>query len=382
MNRLEQPAQGAAAEKVKCLLVDDLEENLLALSALLQSPEVELLLARSGAQALELLLLHDVALALLDVQMPQMDGFELAELMRGSERTRHVPIIFLTAGLSDARRQFKGYGSGAVDFLHKPIESYVLRSKAEVFFQLHRQKRQLAYELEQRTRTLQLNEMFVAVLGHDLRNPLSAMIFAGSILQRSEDKATRNSADLIVSTGWRMNRMIADLLDLARARLAGGIAISPAEADLGIIVTRLKAERDVVTPRRELQLEISGNLRGHWDTDRLEQVLNNLIGNAVEHGERDSVIHLRVDGGEAEHVTLCVTSVGVIPDDVLPVLFTPFRDGRYRGRGEGLGLGLYIVKQIIDAHGGQISARCSGGYTLFEIVLPRNASGRRAGDAD
>jgi two-component system sensor histidine kinase/response regulator len=240
MNLAEPPR---TPEAVKCLLVDDLEENLLALSALLQAPDVELLLARSGAQALELLLVHDVALALLDVQMPEMDGFELAELMRGSERTRHVPIIFLTAGLSDARRQFRGYGSGAVDFLHKPVEPFVLPSKADVFFQLYRQKRQLAYELEQRTRTLQLNEMFVAVLGHDLRNPLSAMIFAGSVLQRSADPSTRNSADLIVSTGWRMNRMIADLLDLARARLAGGIAINPEEADLDIIARRLVTER-------------------------------------------------------------------------------------------------------------------------------------------
>ncbi|TDR44980.1 phospho-acceptor domain-containing protein [Tahibacter aquaticus] len=364
-----------ARERVKCLLVDDLEENLLALAALLQGPDVELLLARSGAEALELLLAHDVALALLDVQMPQMDGFELAEFMRGSERTRHVPIIFLTAGLSDARRQFKGYGSGAVDFLGKPIEPFVLRSKAEVFFQLHRQKRQLAYELEQRTRTLQLNEMFVAVLGHDLRNPLSAMIFAGSILQRSNDASTRNSADLIVQTGWRMNRMIADLLDLARARLAGGIAISPTDTDLGIVATRIKAERDVMAPRRDLQLEISGNLRGHWDSDRIEQVLNNLIGNAVEHGERDSTIELVLLGQAEDSVTIRVSSSGTIPDEALPALFTPFRDGRYRARGEGLGLGLYIVKQIVDAHAGDIHARNQDGRSVFELRLPRFAPG-------
>src|SRR5215831_1661405 len=103
-------------KSVKCLLVDDLEENLLALAALLQRPDVEILTARSGAEALELLLVHEVALALLDVQMPEMDGFELAELMRGAERTKHVPIIFVTAGGRDPRRVFKGYETGAVDF--------------------------------------------------------------------------------------------------------------------------------------------------------------------------------------------------------------------------------------------------------------------------
>jgi CheY-like chemotaxis protein len=132
---------------VKFLLVDDLEENLLALSALLQRDDVELLLARSGLEALELLLQHEVALALLDVQMPDMDGFELAELIRGSERTRNVPLIFVTAGVRDERRLFKGYESGAVDFLYKPIEPHILRNKAEVFFQLYRQKQQLALEL-------------------------------------------------------------------------------------------------------------------------------------------------------------------------------------------------------------------------------------------
>src|ERR1700712_1651738 len=95
--------------RVKCLLVDDLDENLLALSALLRRDDVQLLQARSGSAALEMLLLHDVALALIDVQMPDMDGFELAELMRGSERTRHVPLIFVTAGARDANRVFKGY---------------------------------------------------------------------------------------------------------------------------------------------------------------------------------------------------------------------------------------------------------------------------------
>lgn len=377
MNKPESPSLPPPQERVKCLIVDDLEENLLALSALLANLDVELLQARSGAEALELLLVHDVALALLDVQMPQMDGFELAELMRGSERTRHVPIIFLTAGLSDSRRQFKGYGSGAVDFLHKPIEPFVLRSKAEVFFQLYRQKRQLAHELEQRTRTLQLNEMFVAVLGHDLRNPLSAMIFAGSILQRSADPATRNSADLIVQTGWRMNRMIADLLDLARARLAGGIAINVEEADLGVIATRIKSEREAMTPQRELTLSLSGNLRGYWDGDRLEQALSNLIGNAVEHGQPGTPVDIVLDGSDAGRIRLRIMNVGTIPDDVVPTLFVPFRDGRYRGRGDGLGLGLYIVKQIVDAHGGDVEARCEAGRTIFDLTLPRTPGAAR-----
>src|SRR6476619_663786 len=110
------------SEPIKLLMVDDNPENLVALEALLRRDGVQLLAARSGAEALELLLVHEVALAVLDVQMPDMDGFELAELMRGAERTKRVPIIFVTAGARSSQRIFKGYESGAVDFLFKPIE--------------------------------------------------------------------------------------------------------------------------------------------------------------------------------------------------------------------------------------------------------------------
>src|SRR6202046_4867419 len=125
------------------LLVDDRDENLLSLEALLRRDNLVLLKAHSGDEALELLLQNDVALALIDVQMPGLNGFELAELMRGNERTRRIPIIFVTAGNADSQRRFRGYEAGAVDFIHKPIESDILRSKADVFFELYRQRRQL-----------------------------------------------------------------------------------------------------------------------------------------------------------------------------------------------------------------------------------------------
>ncbi|MFZ2994682.1 response regulator [Sphingobium sp.] len=131
-------------EPIKILAVDDVPENLYALEALLRREDVELLQARSGIEALELLLVHDVALALLDVQMPGMDGFELAELMRGTDRTRRVPIIFLTAVATDERRRFRGYETGAVDYLLKPVEAQIVRSKVDIFVELARQRQELA----------------------------------------------------------------------------------------------------------------------------------------------------------------------------------------------------------------------------------------------
>src|SRR5882724_6990431 len=298
---------------VKCLLVDDLEENLLALSALLRRQDVEILTARSGSEALELLLVHDVALALLDVQMPEMDGFELAELMRGSERTRQVPIIFVTAGTHDQHRVFKGYESGAVDFLFKPIEPHILQNKADVFFQLHRHKQQLAQELSEKTETLRLNEMLTAVLSHDLRSPLNALLTSALLIQRrSTEEPVRETAGRILSSSRRMSRMIEDMLDMARARLAGGIPLKREPAHLGTLVDRVVSEVQAAYPERQIEVEQAGDLSGNWDGERLAQVVSNLLGNALQHGDTDGVVRVAVDATRPDGVVIKVENSGTI----------------------------------------------------------------------
>jgi two-component system sensor histidine kinase/response regulator len=359
---------------IKCLLVDDLEENLLALSALLARRDVEILTARSGPEALELLLAHDVALALLDVQMPDMDGFELAELLRGSERTRHISLIFVTAGAREQHRQFKGYELGAVDFIYKPIEPHILKNKADVFFELYRQRRQLAAELSDRTETLRLNELFTALLAHDLRSPLSAILASARLLQRrSDDKPALEAAARIVTSGNRMARMIEDMLDLARARLGGGIIVKREAVDFKTLVERVLREHQAAAPERAIESVYDGNLSGSWDPERIAQVASNLIGNALKHGSTAAPICVRLDGTQRDTVTLVVKNGGVIPADILPHLFDPFRGGqRQSGRGDGLGLGLYIVSQIVQAHDGGVDVKTGeGGETAFHIRLPR-----------
>ncbi|MGH8255970.1 MAG: hybrid sensor histidine kinase/response regulator [Steroidobacteraceae bacterium] len=362
---------------VKCLLVDDVEENLLALSALLRREDVEILTARSGVAALEVLLVHDVALALLDVQMPEMDGFELAELMRGSERTRHVPLIFVTARARDERRLFKGYDAGAVDFLHKPIEPRILENKAQTFFQLHRQKQQLAEELARRTETLRLNEMFTAVLGHDLRNPLNAIITSAYLLERqSQEEAVHDTARRILSSGNRMGRMIEDMIDASRARLTGGIALKREPSDLLALIQRVIKEHQSGFPRRTIEVWHEGDFGGNWDTGRLAQAASNLIGNALQHGEADQPIHVRLDGMRPDAVEIMVSNAGVIPADVMERLFEPFHGSRPEsGRRGGLGLGLFIVQQIVQAHGGSVEVHSGqDGHTRICARVPRHSS--------
>lgn len=352
---------------VKFLLVDDREDNLVALEGLLRREGLEVLRARSGREALELLLIHQVALALIDVQMPDMDGFELAELMRGTARTRTVPIIFVTAKQSEDKCIFEGYDAGAVDFLQKPIDPGILRHKAETFFQLERQRQQLV-------ETLRVNETFVAAVGHDLRNPLSAIMAGVQLLEKTAtDERTKHAVARLKSSGKRMSAIIEDLFDLARARLGGGIAIEPTRTELSAIVQRVVSEHRQAHPHRTLDAETIDELYGSWDERRLEQVVANLVDNAERHGAVEAPIAVRLDATE-DQVMISVHNLGAIHPDVLPCLFDPFRSGREKRSREGLGLGLFIVYQIVEAHGGRIDVRSTeeAGTTIL-VTLPRVA---------
>lgn len=360
-------------ERMTCLIVDDIEENLIALEALLRRDGLDILRARSGREALELLLTHEVALALLDVQMPEMDGFELAELMRGSERTKHVPIIFVTAGSHDPVRVFKGYESGAVDFLFKPIDAHVLRSKADVFFELYAHRRQVANALE-------LNEMFVGILGHDLRNPLAAILTGTELLKEQLDEAPgpRKTIDRMASAAKRMGALIDQLLDLTRARLAGGVGFAAMRqpVDVADLARRTSEELHAAHPTREVKLDVRGKTAIFGDPGRLLQLFSNLMANALQHGAAATPVTVEIQG-EDDGVVAHVRNAGAIPPAILPNLFDPFRGRQAGERRAGLGLGLFIAQQIAQAHRGEITVESSEATgTIFTVRLPRDPERR------
>jgi two-component system, sensor histidine kinase and response regulator len=357
---------------MKCLLVDDLEENLLALTALLRRPGLDIVTARSGTEALELLLAHEFALSLIDVQMPSMDGFELAELMRGTERTRQVPIIFVTAGGREQHRLFKGYELGAVDFLYKPIDAHILRSKAGVFFELYEQKQQLKAQLVERTETLRTNEMFMAILSHDLRNPLNAVVTGAELLSRtSDDPNVRKITERIRSSAQRMTGLVTDMLDMARGRLGGGLSLLLEPVDLVELFQRVAGELQLRAPDTVIEIEKQGDTHGHWDTGRLAQLLSNLLGNAVDHGTVGQPVRVKLDGSDPERLRIRIANSGAMPESKRQRLFEPFKPAE-RNSERGLGLGLYIARQAVVAHGGTIELEPDDGETTaFRIELPR-----------
>lgn len=374
---------------IKFLLVDDLEANLLALEGLLQRDGLELLKARSGFEALELLLVHDVSLALLDVQMAGMDGFELAELMRGTERTRRVPIIFLTAGAIDPQRHFRGYDAGAVDFIFKPIEPHILQSKAGIFFDLAVQREALRQNMEEARAASRAKDDFLAALSHELRTPLTPVLMGVASLQEDARLPGDVRAQL---TMMRRNieleaRLIDDLLDVTRIS-HGKLTIEAVPVDIHDL---LRHCHDIIRsddPAKQMDIVLDVTAPRHHvqgDPARLHQVFWNLLKNAFKFTAAGGKIVVRTRNDAEDHVIVTVQDTGVgISADAMPHIFSAFEQGDVAGKHRfgGLGLGLTISKAIVDAHRGAIRVDSAGpgqGATFTVTLATVDAPAAEAG---
>ncbi|MDQ8027396.1 MAG: hybrid sensor histidine kinase/response regulator [Brevundimonas sp.] len=375
-----------AQPPINILIVDDLAENLLALEALLRRDGVAVLKAAGGEEALELLLEHDVALALLDVQMPGMDGFQLAEFMRGGNRTRHIPIIFVTAGSTDSQRRFRGYEAGAVDFIQKPIEPNILRSKVEVFIDLHDQRRQILRqrdELDAHTALLEAadrrKDEFLAVLGHELRNPLMALKAGLQLLERESRADTAMVIRARMGTQvMHLSRLIEDLLDVTRID-QGKIALRLERVSIqAVLESALDTSQPKVDAGRH-SLTIDGPSEPAWvtaDFTRLSQILSNLLTNAAKYTPPQGRIEVATRL-EPDRVVISVSDNGVgIPLDLQAGIFdlytqVPGSDAR---SAEGLGIGLALVRQLVELHKGDITVHSDGEGrgSCFTLRLPRS----------
>ena len=373
-----------AEKPINFLLVDDLEENLLALEALLQHEGLTCLKARSGEEALELLLSNDVALALLDVQMPGMDGFELAEFMRGNARTSNVPIIFLTAGTADKQRRFRGYEAGAVDFIQKPIEADILRSKAKVFFELNRQRHQIELqrdELEAAAQALRRadrhKDSFLAVLAHELRNPVAAL--SGGLHLLGKDLPAERTQDIRT----RMDRMLThlshlvdDLLDVSRVS-QGKISLKKERMELSeALRSAIEASQHNIDAGGH-QFTVNIPNEAIWldaDHTRLAQIVANLLNNAAKYtppGGRIVLTAVARDG--VAEIEVSDTGVGIPPEMQSRIfeIFAQVEDHLTKAQG-GLGIGLALVKQLVTLHGGSIQVASAGDGlgSTFSVRIP------------
>ena len=414
---------------VNILIVDDEPKNLAVLETVLDDPGYRLVRATSGEEALLALMHDEFAVLVLDVRMPGMTGFELAQMVKERRKTSRIPIIFLTAYYNEDQHILEGYGSGAVDYLHKPVNPSVLRSKVSVFAELHRKgraleaaNRMLLGEVTERRRAearlSELNETldrrvterttellesearlmrankrkdeFLATLAHELRNPLAPVRNAVELLKRNrlDTSKTQWACELIDRQVTSLTRLIDDLMDVSRINQGrielrrAAIALNDVLGDAVEVARPMAQEAGI-----ELNVMLPGNkLVVDADRTRLAQAFMNLLHNAVKYTESGGRVEVGVVV-ERDRAVVTVRDSGIgIPTDHLESIFDMFsqiESALTRSRG-GLGIGLSLTRRLVEMHGGTVRAFSEGAGqgSRFLIVLPlTDAAGVPAADA-
>jgi signal transduction histidine kinase len=385
-------------ETVNILLVDDEVRNLDVLESILENPSYRLLRADNADLALKLLLEHDVAAIVLDIKMPGVSGFELAQLIKGTKKFRQIPIVFLTAYLIEEKDIITGYGTGAVDYLTKPVNPAILRHKIAVFADLFRKTRALAdlnekleARVKERTAALEhanrMKDEFLATVSHELRTPLQAILGWAIVMTRNPTpEKFRRGLEVIERNVRAQERLVTDLLDVSRI-VAGKLRLNMQKFPLS---NAIHAAADVVRHAAEakgvrLTLDLDplvGQIVG--DPERMQQIMWNLLVNAIRHTpEGGRVVVTAQRTGSLNMVRVEDTGSG-IPAEHLPHIFERFRqvDGSISRAHGGLGLGLSLVRHFVEAHGGSVEAKSDGAGrgASFTLTLPVLAVDLQEGD--
>jgi signal transduction histidine kinase len=388
----------------KVLIVDDLPGNLLALNALIRQDDRIIFQASCGEDALDLLLEHEFALAILDVQMPGMSGFELAELMRGTEKTRLIPIVFVTAAGKEQNYAFTGYETGAVDFLYKPLDVDAVRGKVNVFVELYRQRmetrrqvqaleksRQAQQLLLQQLQTTQgelqaavrMRDDFMSMVAHELRTPLNTLFLETQLRKMQLDRghtAVFDAAYLqaMVARDKRqienMVRLIDDMLDVSRIR-SNALSIRPATVELAALLARVvdSLSNQAAAAGSSITLQAGQPVTGCWDEFRIEQVVVNLLTNALRYGGGKPVVVTLTALPDSARIAVADQGMGISESDQQRI-FEPFERVTADDQTGGLGLGLYITRQLVEAHGGSLGVQSRPGEgAVFTVTLPLTA---------
>lgn len=416
-------------DQAKILLVDDQPARLLTYEAILGDMGEKLVTARSGREALQLLMHNEFAAILLDVSMPGMDGFETAALIHEHPRFEKTPIIFVTAVHVTDLDRLRGYKLGAVDYVYVPVVPEILRGKVQVLVELYRKRRELQRvnaaleqananlaaektrelesvnldlkraneELAAANDTLQAEvtergkiqaalqdadrrkEEFLAVLSHELRNPLAAIDSAVKLIQQKNlfDPQLGWARDVLARQIGHLGRLIDDLLDISRIS-RGKITLRKEPVELVAVLARaVETARPLIEARRhDLQVTLPDRqLRLDGDLVRLTQVISNLLSNAAKYSEEGSRIELTCANERAAdgtgQVTVRVKDSGIgIAAEQIPQVFELFRQLDQRDHGEGgLGVGLALSRGLVELHGGTLEAHSDGLGNGSEFIV-------------
>ncbi len=384
---------GGPPELLKILIVDDRAENVASLRQVLDRDDLEIHAALSGNEALSLMLDHDFALVLLDVQMPGMDGFEVAELMRSHEKTRTVPIIFVTAINKERQHIFSGYQAGAMDYLFKPVDPFIIRAKVAAFLELKRSqmaREELLVDLNRANARLQeisdLKSDYLSAASHELRTPLTVIKEFCSLVHDEVvgpiNEEQRRCLGSAVRNCTRLADLVNDLLDLDSIE-SGNVHLVRDRVDLAemLQVCWQDFEGRCVEAGQTLHLELPPTDPATGQalpsvlaaSEKITQVVVNLLGNALKFTPAGGEIHVRATV-EAGQVTVEVQDdgPGIAPADQQRVFEKFAQLDRLDGPGaKGTGLGLPISRKIIELHGAELELMSEPGQgCLFRFSLP------------
>ena len=330
-----------------------------------------------------------------------MDGFQLAELMRSTSRTRNIPIVFVSAAGRELDYAFKGYESGAVDFLYKPLDPDAVRGKVKVFVALDQQRRETRRQMaalersrqeqetllrelnqtqEQLQRSLHMRDEFMSLVAHELRTPLNTLFLETQMrsLQLRRGNAAAFSPDQMEAMVRRderqikaMIRLIDDMLDVSRMR-SGKLSIRPCDVELMSLLDRVVSDLalQAASTGTTLTLVPHDPIKGCWDEFRIEQVIVNLLTNALRYGGGQPVeVSVQMEGDMVK-IDVRDQGKGIAATDIERI-FEPYERGARNGEPKGLGLGLYISRQLAVSHGGELRVTSTPGEgSTFSLHLP------------
>ncbi len=363
--------------KPKILIVDDKPENLIALEVVLKDLDVELVKALSGNEALKAILRHEFALALLDIQMPEMDGYELAGIIREENKTAELPFIFISAVYTDNLNVFKGYEKGAFSFITKPFQPEILINKVQFFIDKHLQDAAL-HELNEnlRQKNLELEysnkelDAFTYSVSHDLKAPLRAIRGYTKILKEDYeeklDEEGKRVLGLIIDNSLKMSNLIDSLLLLSKL---GKKDMKKKPIDMDQLVNTILQEfqEDLKNGKPSLEIKKLPSIMG--DAELLKQVLINLISNAIKYSSKKESPKIEIGSSASEkEITYYVKDNGAgFNMQYVNKLFGVFQRLHENSEFEGIGIGLAIVQRIVLRHGGRVWAEgeLNRGATFF-----------------
>ncbi|MDQ0477977.1 MULTISPECIES: hybrid sensor histidine kinase/response regulator [Chryseobacterium] len=370
------------------LIVDDAPENIISLKKVLEKNGFEVDTASSGEEALKKILKKSYVLIILDVQMPGMDGFEVAETISGYSRAKETAIIFLSAASANLNLITRGYSSGGLDYISKPVDMNILLLKVKTFYRIYEQSRALnemqktlREEIEFRKEAERKKDEFISIASHELKTPMTSIKGYIQLLERSLDKndieTIRTRLHKVQNQVEKLNLLIADLLDISKIE-SGKLKFNKKYFCFDHLFGHITEIMQQSNPQIKIikKGHDVGNVYG--DEMRIEQVMVNFITNAIKYSPDTEEIHLSaMMQGDDVYFSVRDFGIGMSEEHQQKIFDKFYRIEETSERFQGLGIGLYICREIIERHQGTVGVHSKPGEgSEFYFTIPANPEGK------